>query len=92
MFEKKLMFNYFQPWKIFENKPKIMHGYRGYSRMKKEELKKTNQQATSRLQSNWEKKKWRKKTKRRIYQKDLDTIAKNAGMRGYSKLKKDDLT
>ena len=53
------------------------HGYRGYSPLKKEELR--------------ERKNEERRQRGEYTRKELDTIAKNVGLRGYSKLKKDDL-
>ena len=67
------------------------HGYRGYSRLKKEELRKL----ISKPPPDYNEIKRRKNEERRqrgeYTRKELDTIAKNAGLRGYSKLIKDDL-
>ena len=67
------------------------NGYRGYSRLKKEELRKL----ISKPPPDYNEIKRRKNEERRqrgeYTRKELDTIAKNAGLRGYSKLKKDDL-
>ena len=67
------------------------HGYRGYSRLKKEELRKL----ISKPPPDYNEIKRRKNEERRqrgeYTRKELDIIAKNAGLRGYSKLKKDDL-
>ena len=67
------------------------NGYRGYSRLKKEELRKL----ISKPPPDYNEIKQRKNEERRqrgeYTRKELDTIAKNAGLRRYSKLKKDDL-
>ena len=63
-------------------------GYRGYSRLTKEELR----ELISKPPLYYEAAKNEERRQRGEYtKKELNEIAKNAGLRGYSKLKKDDL-
>ena len=68
------------------------NGYRGYSRLKKEELRKLISKPPSDYKAIEKRKNEERRQRGEYTRKELDTIAKNAGLRGYSKLKKDDST
>ena len=67
------------------------HGYRGYSRLKKEELRELISKPPPDYKAIDKRKNEERRQRGEYTRKELDTIAKNAGLRGYSKLKKDDL-
>ena len=67
------------------------NGYRGYSRLKKEELRKLISKPPPDYKAIEKRKNEERRQRGEYTRKELDTIAKNAGLRGYSKLKKDDL-
>ena len=67
------------------------HGYRGYSRLKKEELRELISKPPPDYKAIDKRKNEERRQRGEYTRKELDTIAKNAGLRGYSKLKKEDL-
>ena len=67
------------------------NGYRGYSRLRKEELRKLISKPPPYYKAIEKRKNEERRQRGEYTRKELDTIAKNAGLRGYSKLKKDDL-
>ena len=62
-----------------------------YSRLKKEELRKLISKSPPDYKAIEKRKNEERRQRGEYTRKELDTIAKNAGLRGYSKLKIDDL-
>ena len=79
------------PVKEFQKYAKKKNGYRGYSRLKKEELRKLISKPPPDYKAIEKRKSEERRQRGEYTRKELDMIAKNAGLRGYSKLKKDDL-